>query len=209
MNPSPQWVSVATAAQMLNVKPRAIQKRAARGSLPARKIGDGATAQWEIQVDASNGLNGRVHMDAVDAADGRSGRSEDAPSVQSVDAMDASNGRSGRVHVDAGDASPVADLRAQLERERGEVAFLRNIVEAQQRDAVELRQALKRALELAPKQLPPQAPTDAPQEPHRAPMGDDKGNGVSAPQTGTEARESAPITYASIADELERHLARQ
>lgn len=97
------------------------------------------------------------------------------------------------------------ELRAQLDRAHAEISFLRNVVEAQQRDAVETRQALKRALDLAPKQLTEGATPEG-QQSHetRAPTNDSHAD-QGAPQKPAK-RDGEPITYDSIADELERRL---
>jgi hypothetical protein len=82
------------------------------------------------------------------------------------------------------EAERIAELKA-------EVAFLRNVVEAQQRDAVELRQSLKRALDLAPKQL---GIGDAPAMPE------------TTPPEAPGAQQSGGYDYGALADELEARL---
>jgi excisionase family DNA binding protein len=56
--------------------------------------------------------------------------------------------------IDATDSDTVSQvLREVLEREREQNQFLRSLLEARDRDAAELRAALREALKLAPKQL--------------------------------------------------------
>jgi hypothetical protein len=93
--------------------------------------------------------------------------------------------------------------RERIAEMKAEIMFLRNVVEAQQRDAVELRQSLKRALDIAPKQLeagaaPPQAATIA--SANRVPSATTDG-----PQKPAK-RDGAALTYGDIADELERNM---
>lgn len=215
MSDSPRWIGTAEAAALLGVNARAIQKRAARGSLTARRIGTGAGARWEIDVGALGASNGPQ----VDASASANGRITDALDVQSVDALDASNGLNGRVRVDAVDASDrVAELRAQLERERGEVAFLRGIVESDRRDMAELRAALRKALDLAPKQLTAgqsltinpavsiPTPIEAPQRAQTRARGKDSHPAPKGAQRPANRRETVDWdrVYADLADEIEK-----
>ena len=101
------------------------------------------------------------------------------------------------------------DLRAQLDRAHAEISFLRNVIEGQQRDAVETRQALKRALDLAPKQLTagaaqPIATEGQPREEIASATVNSHAD-ASDQQQPTEATKR-PLTYADIADQLERTL---
>ncbi len=216
----PRWISTTEAANLLGVNARAVQKRAARGSLPARKVGE----RWEINADALDASNG-PRVDAsitpkVDASASTDGRIADAPDVQSVPKVDASNGVNGRVQVDAMDANGsqdgrdiIADLRAQLERERGEVAFLRGIVESDRRDMAEVRAALRSALKLAGDAPAPQLTAgDASAIARDGPQRGETGTtGANSPSDTTGAqrpvkRDGGLLTYGDIADELERTL---
>ena len=212
MNERGQWLSTSQAAALWGVHPRAVQKRAARGSIPARKVGD----KWEVRADAVDASNGRI----ADASTDANGRMTDASDVQTVPKVDASNAPNGRVQVDAVDAPGVANLRAQLERERGEVAFLRGIVESDRRDMAELRAALRKALDLAPKALPSgaqleqvgtgldahQSAINAPQRGETGAAGNDSPTVASAPETRPIARETGFIDYGAIADSLEMEM---
>ena len=98
----------------------------------------------------------------------------------------------------ATNAERIAELKA-------EIAFLRNVVEAQQRDAVETRQALKRALDLAPKQLTTGAAPDGQQREEIAGAPNNNHADQSAPQKPVK-RDGATdwnSIYGQIADELE------
>ena len=205
MNDTPRWITTSAAASLLGVNPRAVQKRAARGSIPARRIGTGAAARWEIDADALDASTG-PQMDAPASTNGRISHAPDVQSAPKADASNVHNGRVQGVHVDA---SNVADLREQLARERGEVAFLRGLVEQHQRSEAELRASLREALRAMPKAITagdtPQTARDAPESPQTGGAGNDTRKGTRAPQAGAEARER-PLTYGDIADELERSL---
>jgi hypothetical protein len=169
--------SIGDAAKSLGVSIRTVQRRIERGQMSVIER-DGRRF-----VQLPNGT-------PTDATPGATG---DATPRQ-VDATPRQNDATGR----DSDAERIAELKA-------EVAFLRNVVEAQQRDGAETRAALREALKLAPKQLnaaPPERPTAPPTD---TATKDSRPTKRSA-QKPTGTQESAPITYDSIADELERML---
>jgi hypothetical protein len=179
------WVSVSEAAKRLNVSARAVQKRAQRGTLAARKVERDGAEVWEIDgrelpmsTDAATGAN----TDANTAHDGR----EPATSSVRVDANTRTDGRERGHEPDANTADPTGDatarLLAQMEREN---AFLRGVIEQLQRDGAETRQALKRALDLAPRQLTTGTPEAAPEI------------ATETPQNAPEAAESAAASHHS------------
>jgi len=111
-----------------------------------------------------------------------------------------------------GEARELARLRADLEREREGVAFLRGVIEQLQRDGAETRNALRKALELAPKQLAAPSPVKADETARNAPQsqlsnksGSYSPDALEGAKTGGEG-DGAGVSYASIADELERML---
>ncbi len=212
--PSARWISTTDAAARLGVHPRAVQKRAARGSIAARKIGN----QWEIDVDSMDASTG-PKVDVMDASNGRIADATDASDVQGVDAMDASTGLNGRVHMDASggvaDGERVADLR-------DEVKFLRGVIEQLQRDGAETRAALRSALKLtgaasvpmltagdAPP-VPQPTPTEPPQRNESGAAVNEGATGTDSPKDasapGTATATGAALTYGDIADEIERNL---
>ena len=187
--PSAQWIGVREASARSGVSVRALQKRAARGSINARKVEADGVEVWEIDASdlgASNGAN-IPKVDAPKVA-------IDVASIKNVDAsnganMDASKVESGRTRPDL-----AARLLEQLETEN---KFLRATVEQLQRDGAETRAALREALKLAPKALPEASQTGAAaQNSQPAPKGSEIGSN----------RREQPLTIGDIADELERHL---
>lgn len=193
-----RWISASDAAKLLGVNSRAVQKRAARGTIAARKAGN----HWEIDVDAVDASIG-AKVDVVDASNGRIADAMDASDVQSVDVMDASI-------VDALDAVADGERVADL---RDEVKFLRGVIEQLQRDGAETRSALRAALKLAGAASAPMltagdAVTNAPETPGREQSGtadNDSHGDATASNSGSGARER-PLTIGDIADELERNL---
>ena len=147
-----QWLTTTQAGAALGISPRSVQKRCAAGTLAARRVPIPGGFKWEVE-----------------AREIEAGTPELKPGTPEPERPDPRNLEAGtgesRAHKPRnlgptlGTKIPEPDpgtpeLKSERETEmRAEITFLRNIVEAQQRDAVELRQALKRALDLAPKQL--------------------------------------------------------
>jgi hypothetical protein len=190
-----QWVSVAVAARLVGVSPRAIQRRCQSEKYNARLVRAPKGEVWEVD-------SATLETSATGTA-----------TTATLDRDDADAKRDDRdAQRDAQPQNIPAGVSQWKEREgelREEIRFLRNVVEAQQRDAAELRQSLKKALEIAPRQL---TAGNAPAQ------SDDQGARIEAsgPQNrGGRGRDggdqNAPnrggaVTYASIADELENTL---
>ena len=191
------WIGVREASALSGVSVRALQKRAARGSLNARKVESDGVEVWEFDrsdLGASIGANMDTSKPKTDAATDALPARPDAQNVSKVDTsnganMDASNSNNGRAQTDL-----TARLLTQLETEN---MFLRATVEQLQRDGAETRAALREALKLAPKQLTAGAPIESEiVERQTAPKGS---------EIGSKRRETA-LTYNDIADEIERRL---
>lgn len=150
-----QWLSVAVAARLVGVSPRAIQRRCQSGKYNARLVRAPKGEVWEVDCRAletsATGTATTATLDRDDADAKRDDR--DAKSEQQPE------------NIPAG----VSQWKERESELRDEIRFLRNVVEAQQRDAAELRQSLKKALEIAPRQLTqgktPDAAPSAPESP--------------------------------------------
>lgn len=181
-----QGATIGDAAKALNVSVRTVQRRIERGQLSAIER-DGRRL---VQLPTGT---------PTDATPGATVTRQAATS----DATPRQNDATGREL----EAERIAELKA-------EVAFLRNVVEAQQRDAVELRQSLKRALDLAPKQLgigdAPAMPQPTPTAPPGARASGAAVNqgaaNVESQQRGNVARETGAFDYGAICDRLESDL---
>jgi hypothetical protein len=144
-----EYLTVAQAAARLGVSPRAVQKRCANGTLAARRVSTPAGDRWEVQdanLDASRtrtrepmGREPEREPDAVSRSEPRE------PTREQGANLDANSRTIGR-EPDANEPTRETELRE-------EVKFLRSLLEARDRDAAELRAALREALRLAPKQL--------------------------------------------------------
>lgn len=212
------WLTVREAAAIAGASVRAMQKRAARGSIAARKVERDGVNVWEFdardlgaptvsKVDASTGANGANLSGKVDAPN--------APAhVQSGDKVDASNGanmdapgaQSGRTNGRTGDEDLNARLLAQLESEN---SFLRATVEQLQRDGAETRAALRAALKLTESATVPQltaAPEVAGNRSATRSTFTPSPDATAPTATATQSPAGAAVTYGDIADEIERRL---
>ena len=130
------WLSVADAAAALGISPRAVQKRAAKGQITARKTDGAAAARWEI-----DGRELGANRDANREPPGRE------PGELSG-ALEREAGREPRT-LGREQGANSGELWREREAElKSEIAFLRGIVEADRRDMAEVRAALRAALKL-------------------------------------------------------------
>lgn len=136
------WLSTADAAALLGVSPRAVQRRAERGTLNARRVKRGSREHWE--VDAGDVVaNMDANTSAVTSPDVRATVAECSP-IALEDVRDVVANTSPDVRdIDR-------DFHAHLIEEN---KFLRATVEQLQRDGAEVRAALREALKSAPKVL--------------------------------------------------------
>ena len=183
------WLSVAEAATLEGVTSRAIQRRAAAGKYEARRIETQKGEHWEINAAT---LYRDRNPDSPD--------SDSDPIPDSRDSTpDPISDRTPDDVRDVRDPDPDAPtkrevefLETQLEKQDSEISFLRGLVEQRDRDAAELRAALREALRAMPKQLEQgssanNAPTIAP-EPTEKPKPD-----VSQAPERAERREPRPL----------------
>ncbi len=147
------WLSVADAAALLGISARAVQKRADRGTLPARRVKYGDALRWEIDGRELNAGAGAKGSQDVRSMDGQTANFEREP-VRKVGARRSQDGRS----MDATGAALLPErepTRREVEQQE-EIRFLRATVEQLQRDGAEVRAALRAALKLAAPQSAPQ-----------------------------------------------------
>lgn len=168
----PEYLTVAEVAARLKVTERTVQKRCAAGKLAAQLVSTPDGDRWQIDpanFDANEAPE-RTRTPARTDANGREQNEATELKTNSKapepDANDHPNGREQWTRTDAN----AAELLAQS---REEILFLRGLVEQRDRDAAELRAALRKALEAMPKALP---------------------DGASTPTSATEnqSRENAP-----------------
>ena len=187
-NAATYWLSVAEVSRLEGIAPRTVQRRCTAGKYTFRTLETANGPRFEIDADS---LKNGAATEPKNAA----------TTPRQNDTFAATNAATRRDNSDqnaATNAERIAELKA-------EVAFLRNVVEAQQRDAVETRQALKRALDLAPKQLTTGAAPDGQQRAQTGAAGNHSHADAATPQKQAK-RETATdwnSIYGQIADELE------
>lgn len=200
----PEYLTVAQAAARLGVSERAVQKRCATGKLAARRSG----SQWEVLASdltrTSEPQNEPVrepnepkfaNRTEGERTDSRSKRTEvREPANQTNEPV--------RERTNRNEPRNEPAIMELLAQSREEILFLRSLIEQRDRDAAELRAALRKALEVMPKALPDgngekASPYNAPQ----ATIGDgDDQRDVAKKQTATRTRKVAkPANWQRIA----------
>jgi excisionase family DNA binding protein len=141
-------LTVAEVAARLGISPRAVQKRCASGSITAQRIG----GQWQVlALDAMRtGEPQNEHQDAKRTDGART----DSHSKRTEPASERTIGReANREPANQNELQNEPAAAALLAQSREEVLFLRGLVEQRDRDAAELRAALREALKAMPKAI--------------------------------------------------------
>ena len=151
---STRWLTVAQAAAHLEVSERAIQRRCKNGKLRARLTPTPTGQQWEIDAEAIK-KPAQQSDDSPDTNDKNDAETTQTTEETTVSTATAPTGTTETtLRDDSRDTNVNNNLAAkyvaQLETEN---RFLRAAMEARDRDAAELRAALRKALETMPKQL--------------------------------------------------------
>jgi len=212
-----QWLTVAQAAELEGVSPRAIQRRCEKDKYHSRRV---ETPRGErIEVDAASLINGATQSATHATAQRDDGDARDA---KQRDDSDAQRDRRDDVTEERAHIIPLAvsqnfqnsdrsklnhevellrvqldSARAEADRERQQSDFLKSQLEDANRNSAELRAALRKALEIAPRRLTA-APTDAatpPEPPERAPIGQANNVPAEAPNAAKSSvtREKRPL----------------
>ena len=153
---SSNWLSVADVAARLGVSPRAVQKRCALGKMAARRVSTAGGVRWQV---AANELREPANeQDANQTNLGHEPANQNGSFGSRLGSFGAQNG----ANLDANQrtegrepANQTNELRELLASEREFSAFLKSQLEDANRNAAELRAALRKALEIAPRQLAP------------------------------------------------------
>jgi hypothetical protein len=144
-----EWVSVAVVAARLRVTPRAVQKRCAKGTLPARRVEGERGEVWEVAASVLS-ANPTANSEPQSANHEREPRAN-TNTVRSAQRRSPAI-KQGESHSEQ-EREP-RTFESERERElKEEVRFLRGLVEQHQRSEAELRASLREALKAMPKQL--------------------------------------------------------
>jgi hypothetical protein len=170
---APQWIDTVTAAAILGVSERAVQRRCKSGKIAARRVPTPTGQQWQIDRAALD-----IATQSDDGADTNDIQSDDtddtqnrevttptthqttettpkAPTLPTVTTPEAPTPTTAPTQgTDANlTAFQLEAARREVEAKAEEIRFLRGLVEQRDRDAAELRAALREALKAMPKQL--------------------------------------------------------
>jgi len=149
------WPSVADAATALGVSERAIQKRCKAGTMAARLIDTPKGERWAIAPDELTRTKRRTGREPDELRTrtgepvGREPREMDAD-LSMNEANEPANLDANRANFGREQDANTGELLAHLQ---GENAFLRGLIEQRDRDAAELRAALREALKAMPKAI--------------------------------------------------------
>jgi hypothetical protein len=176
------WLTVAQASAALGIGERAVQKRCEAGKINARRTVTPQGARWEINPNEITRTPERTNEPDEPKTP------EPANQKPETDSFAVQNHPPERTEP-ANEPNRTTEREAEL---KAEVIFLRGVVEAQNRDAAELRAALREALKISNRALVESTSTEALQ-------GDLSGQSTliaqvppveaKAPQTGTEREE--------------------
>jgi hypothetical protein len=140
-------LTINQAAARLGISERTLRKRIARGEVKAEKepLEAGGVA-WRVWLDGSAP---EVEPEAERKTEERTGS---APEAKSPKVSEPMSGTETAPEVSEPRAGSEPEARI-VERLESEVVFLRSMLEARERDAAELRAALREALKAMPKAL--------------------------------------------------------
>ncbi len=193
---SGDWLTVSQAAAALGISERAVQKRCASGKLAARRVETPQGTRWEIDanqitrtVTRTSEPNART-LDANQDANQRTKSPEPRELTHEI-------GREPANHQDANHANRQNDFQAHLLEEN---RFLRTLIEQRDRDAAELRAALRKALDSVPKALPESTSSTRDESGENAPQL------AQMPQTGKQSPETKKDTQSGLRGEGLRDL---
>ena len=202
-----QWLTVAEVAERLGVTPRAIQKRCKAGKLDAHSVETPTGEQWEINAASVETQSAKARSKAANRATNQAANSrEQAANFGGEQPRTAANSSQPQPDAerpkiaDRDDAAPDYRARyiAELEAANG---FLKSQLEDSNRNAAELRAALRKALEIAPRQLT-QGNAPAPQKSAATKDSHADASGPHKPAKRDGATDWNSI-YGQIADDLE------
>lgn len=157
--PASTWLTVTEAARRLGISERAVQRRCKSGKLCAELVPTPTGHQWQIAADALD--NEPMCHDSADASDSDSRDTSDIRAATAVEQETtlptAATATAPTVpipeaatHTTAPTPGPDAVLIEEL---RDQVKYLRSALEARDRDAAELRAALRDALKMSARAL--------------------------------------------------------
>jgi hypothetical protein len=192
--PAGEWLTVSQAAAAAGVSEKTLRKRIARGEVKAQRA-TLPTGGWAWKVDAA-GLEPSNRFQPLEGSREGTPGSLDGSAPEGLEAVREVTTEVPGVplpSVPTGAPEVVREvemLREDRERDREQINFLRAALEARDRDAAELRAALRAALQISQRALPSGNTGNAPQGAQSVPNEERHAPPSSAPQRGSNAPES-------------------
>jgi len=148
--PQSAYLTVSEAAARLKVSERTIRRRCETGKLKADLQPTATGSAWHIEADSCGQVRPNTRTSAAIGADTFSSEDQSQNRSERADTAANSSDRLGQAAAIGADTPNAADLLAQS---REEIHFLRGLIEQRDRDAAELRAALREALRAMPKAI--------------------------------------------------------
>ncbi len=202
---APEWLTVLQAAAASGVSEKTLRKRIARGQVKAQRE-TLPTGGWGWKVDAAGlepsnrfqpregtlegSRDGTHGSHEGSAPEGLEAVREGVREVSSVPLPTVPTGAPEVVRERLEAVREVELLREERERDREQINFLRAALEARDRDAAELRAALRAALQISQRALPEGTLEGRPEPVKQGETGPMMPAAVSGAQRGATGRES-------------------
>lgn len=202
-----QWLPVAEAARALGVSDRTVKRRIEAGEIESKleNLPRGGVRRLVLMEDREGHERDKTERDVQDTKRTAERATLKRKGEAERDVQDNRAGRARQAERDTSGAErEVEVLRDALAHEREQNAFFRATIEQHQRSEAELRQSLREALRAMPKAITAgEGATIAENKPQNGAAGGSGPSASNGPESGGN-RGEAGISYASIADELER-----
>ena len=192
--PSGEWLTVSQAAAALVLSEKTIRKRLTAGEIPGEKeplprggVSWRVPASWVETERKRAGIG--TERDGRETEDLQPERNQAATVPELVPLRDGTGTEGG---TEAGSTPNGSGTERLLTHMKEENKFLRSLLEARDRDAAELRAALREALRLAPKQLTDGGAPDGAQDAPSTQVNQTTPAPISGAGTGTGRESRAP-----------------
>ncbi len=196
-----KWVSVSQAVALLGISEKTVRKRIASGQLEAKRV-----PQKRGGISYLVALETEAETELLEAETEAERKPASVKAQTETEVLRAERKRDGTRN---GSGTELEMLREQLLRERELNAFFRLQIEEGNRNAAELRSALRKSLDNAPRQLTVGSAASetqaAPEAPKRAANRAGEGLGLGG-AASNEAQNGEVSSYSSIADWLENEI---
>jgi hypothetical protein len=138
----PEYLTVSQYAALIGVSEKTARKRISRGDVKAERVAlPGGGWAWHVYPERLEAVGNRLEVQ---------NESESVPTNERLESVTVAVGTLPTAKVPT---VPTDAMAERLAQSREEILFLRGLIEQRDRDAAELRAALRKALEAMPKAL--------------------------------------------------------